>query len=335
MRIIVDGMGGDNAPLEIVKGSVEAVLEYGISITLTGDSDQLKAQLKSLNAPMDHFEIVHASEVITMEDSPVAAIRKKKDSSMVRGFELVKEDPDSVFISAGNTGALMAGSLLKVGRIKGIDRPALAPVLTNRGNGTLLIDAGANTEVKPENLVQFAIMGSVYMEKVLGRKQPSVGLLNIGTEESKGTEVYKSAYHILKDLKRINFVGNIEARDVPAGVVDVLVCDGFTGNIVLKYTEGLAVNLFGMIKEELMKTTIRKIGAMLIKPGLSGFKQKMDYAETGGAPLLGINGGIIKAHGSSNAKAIKNAIRQGKLFLDNKVLSSISSIIPQLSVDQA
>ncbi len=334
MRIIVDGMGGDYAPSEIVKGSLEAVLEYGINITLTGDSARLEEELRSLNAPMDRFEIIHASEVITMEDSPVAAIRKKKDSSMVKGFELVREDPESVFISAGNTGALMAGSLLKVGRIKGIDRPALAPVLPNRGNGTLLIDAGANTEVKPENLVQFAIMGSVYMENVLGRKQPTVGLLNIGTEESKGSEVYKAAYQILKEQKFINFVGNVEAREVPAGVVDVLVCDGFTGNIVLKYTEGLAVNLFGMIKEELVKTTIRKIGAMLIKPGLSGFKRKMDYTETGGALLLGINGGIIKAHGSSNAKAIKNAIRQGKLFLDNKVLSSISDIIPQLYAEQ-
>lgn len=330
MKVIVDGMGGDHAPYEIVKGSVEAALEYDIDISLIGDDKLLRKELKNLGAPINRFNIIHTSQVITMEDSPVRAIKNKKDSSMVKGFELLREDPSRVFISAGSTGALMAGGLLKVGRIKGIDRPALAPVLPNRKGNNLLIDAGANTEVKPINLEQFAVMGSIYMESVLGIENPSVGLINVGVEESKGNEVYKTAYKLLKQIKSINFIGNIEARDIPSGLVDVVVCDGFTGNIVLKYTEGLASNLFGMLKEEMVKTPIRKIGALLIKPGLKGFKNKLDYSETGGAPLLGINGGIIKAHGSSNANAIKNAIRQGKIFTDNEVLKSIKDSISLL-----
>jgi glycerol-3-phosphate acyltransferase PlsX len=325
--IIVDGMGGDNAPKEIVKGCVEAAVEFNINIHLTGDGQRLEDELKKLNAPMDQFTITHTSQVITMEDSPVMAIRKKTDSSMVKGLEMVRQDPDSVLISAGNTGALMAGGLLKVGRIKGIDRPALTSILPNRKNGTLLLDMGANTECKPENLAQFAMMGTVYMEKVVGRPNPTVGLLNIGTEETKGSELYKSAYKILGEMKNINFAGNVEARDVPEGVVDIIVCDGFTGNIVLKYTEGLAFSLFGMLKDEMMKTTRSKLGALLLKPGLRNFKKIMDYAEVGGAPLLGINGGIIKAHGSSNGTAIKNAIRQGKLFLENGVLDSIRGAV--------
>ena len=320
-------MGGDNAPREIVKGSVEAVMEYGIGIILTGDGQRLEDELKKRNAPMEYFKIIHTSQVISMEDSPVMAIRKKTDSSMGKGLELVREDPGSVLISAGSTGALVAGGLLKVGRIKGIDRPALTSVLPNRKSGTLLIDMGANTECKPENLAQFAMMGTIYMEKVLGRSHPTVGLLNIGTEETKGNGLYKSAYKLLREMKNINFAGNVEAREVPAGAVDILICDGFTGNIVLKYTEGLALNLFGMLKEEMMRTAMSKLGALMLKPGLRKFKKMMDYAEIGGAPLLGINGGIIKAHGSSNATAIKNAIRQGKLFLENGVLDSIKSAV--------
>lgn len=330
LKILVDGMGGDHAPGEIVKGCVEASLEYDIDITLIGDENSLKSELEKLSAPMNRFNVIHTSQQITMDDSPVSAIKSKKDSSMVRGFELLRQDPSRVFVSAGNTGALMAGGLLKVGRIKGIDRPALAPILPNRQGHNLLIDAGANTEVKPINLVQFAIMGSIYMSKVLGIKEPTVGLLNVGTEESKGSELYKSAYQQLKKIDTINFKGNIEARDITAGAVDIIVCDGFTGNIVLKYTEGLAYNLFSMLKEQMTKTLTRKLGALLIKPGLKGFKSKLDYTETGGAPLLGINGGIIKAHGSSNANAIKNAIRQGKLFLDNQVLESIKNSISLL-----
>ncbi|MDD2503367.1 MAG: phosphate acyltransferase PlsX [Clostridia bacterium] len=211
--------------------------------------------------------------------------------------------------------------------MKGIDRPALTSLIPYRKRSTLLLDMGANTECKPENLVQFAIMGTVYMENVVGKKNPSVGLLNIGTEETKGSELYKSAYRLMKETKGINFVGNTEARDVPEGVVDILVCDGFTGNIVLKYTEGFAHSLVGMLKETMMKTTRSKLGALMLKPSLMQFKKGMDSTETGGAPLLGINGGIIKAHGSSNGTAIKNAIRQGKLYLENNVLQQIKSIL--------
>jgi glycerol-3-phosphate acyltransferase PlsX len=327
MKIIVDGMGGDHAPKEIVKGSVEAALEYGIDITLTGDAQLLEQELRSLDAPMSRFEIIHTTQVISMEDSPVKAIKGKPDSSMVKAMEMVRKDPNSVLISAGSTGALLAGGLLKVGRIKGIDRPALTALIPFRKKSTLLLDMGANTECKPDNLVQFAIMGTVYMESVIGIKNPTVGLLNIGTEESKGSELYKSAYKLMKDTKGINFTGNIEAREVPEGAVDILVCDGFTGNIVLKYTEGFALSLFGMLKESMMKSTRSKLGALLLKPSLMGIKKGLDSTEIGGAPLLGINGGIIKAHGSSNGTAIKNAIRQGKLYAENDVLRQIKSIL--------
>jgi glycerol-3-phosphate acyltransferase PlsX len=323
MKIIVDAMGGDHAPGEIIQGCIDAVHEYDISLILVGREDILRDELTKRQAPKEKFEIMHASEVIGTQESPVAAIRKKKDSSMVKAFKLLKEDPERVFVSAGNTGALMAGGLLKVGRIKGIDRPALAPMIPNLGQGTLLIDAGANADCKVENLVQFAIMGSIYIERVLGRKNPTVGLVNIGEEETKGNELTKAAYQMLKDTEFIHFIGNIEPRDIPQGVVDVLVCDGFVGNTILKLTEGLAISLFGMLKEEFTQNTITKIGALMLKPGLRKIKASMDYAEHGGAPLLGIKGGIIKAHGSSNARAIKNAIRQGMLFIEHQVLKTI------------
>ena len=323
----------DHAPGEIVKGSLEAVKEYGIHITPDRRQSKAGAGTEEPEGTNGFLTIVHASQLITMEESPVAAIRRKKDSSMVRAMEMIREDSNSVLISAGSTGALLAGGLLKVGRIKGIDRPALTSLLPNRKNGTLLLDMGANTECKPENLLQFAIMGKIYMEKVLSRKNPTVGLLNIGTEETKGSELYKSAHQMMKKAENLNFIGNVEARDVPEGVVDILVCDGFTGNIVLKYTEGLALSLFGMLKELMMKNTISKLAALMLKPGLRQFKKTMDYAEVGGAPLLGIKGGIIKAHGSSNATAVKNAIRQGKLFLENKVLESIQSSVTAIGDD--
>ena len=334
MKIIVDGMGGDLAPHEIVKGSLEAVREYGVKITLTGDRQKLKQELKNLNAPEESFEIIHTSQIITMEDSPVKAIRSKTDSSMVKGLEMVRGNSDTVFVSAGSTGALLAGGLLKVGRIKGINRPALTSLLPFWEKSTLLLDMGANTECKPENLAQFAMMGTIYMESVLGRKNPSVGLLNIGTEDTKGSELYKSAYQMMRGLKNINFVGNIEARDVPKGVVDILVCDGFTGNIVLKYTEGLASSLFSVLKDVMTQNAISKLAALILKPGLRQISKKMDYTEVGGAPLLGINGGIIKAHGSSNATAIKNAIRQGKLFVENRVLERIREAIISTSAGE-
>jgi len=327
MNIIVDAMGGDHAPREIIKGCINAASQMDLKITLVGREDVITKELDYLGASRDIFDIVHAEDVIAADEAPVMAIRRKKQSSMVKGLEMVREDPNRVFVSAGSTGALMAGGLLKVGRLKGIDRPALAPLIPTRKLPVLLIDAGANADCKPENLVQFAIMGSVYMEKVLGRSNPRVGLVNIGEEENKGNELTKAAYSILKEQKNINFAGNIEARDIPEGVVDVLVCDGFVGNTILKLTEGLAITLFGILKEEFTKTFATKMGALLLKPGLMNIKKMMDYDEHGGAPLLGINGGIIKAHGSSKARAIENAIRQGKLFVENKVLENISSYL--------
>ncbi|NLI61383.1 MAG: phosphate acyltransferase PlsX [Clostridiales bacterium] len=327
MKIIVDAMGGDHAPIEVLKGCVEAANEYRLNLTLVGKEDLIKKHLTAMNASLEFFEIINASEVIEPDETPVTAIKRKKDSSMVRGFELLRQDPSSVFISAGSTGALMAGGLLRVGRIKGINRPALAPLIPTKKNPVLLVDAGANADCKPINLVQFAIMGSVYMEKVLGREKPTVGLVNIGTEDTKGNELTKETYSLLQDQKNINFFGNVEARDIPAGIVDIVVCDGFTGNIILKLTEGLASNIFGIMKEEFTKDFRSKIGALLLKPSLRSLKDTMDYAEHGGAPLLGINGGIIKAHGSSDARAIKNAIRQGMLFAEQQVLSNIKAHI--------
>ncbi|HZJ82359.1 MAG TPA: phosphate acyltransferase PlsX [Clostridia bacterium] len=327
MRIMVDAMGGDHAPNEILKGCVEAVNEYNVALTLLGKEDIIKDQLLKMNAPMESLEIINADEVIDPHEAPVTAIKRKKDSSMVKGFEMLRKEPNSVFISAGSTGALLAGGLLKTGRIKGIGRPALAPLIPTRKKPVLLLDAGANTECKPENLVQFAMMGSVYMEKVLGRENPTVGLVNIGTEEGKGNELTKATYLLLKEDKNINFYGNVEARDIPEGIADIIVCDGFTGNIILKLTEGLASSLFATMREEFTRGFISKVGALLLKPSLRGLKNSLDYAEHGGAPLLGINGGVIKAHGSSDARAIKNAIRQGKLFIDRQVLESIRSNI--------
>ena len=320
-------MGGDHAPMEILKGCLDAVKEYEIELTLIGKEDVIQQHLSSLNAPLEVFTIVNASETIEPDEPPVIAIKRKKDSSMVKGFEMLRQHPGSVFISAGSTGALMAGGLLKVGRIKGINRPALAPLIPTKEKPILLIDAGANAECKPENLVQFAIMGTVYMEKVLGRANPTVGLVNIGAEEGKGNELTKATYSLLKEQSNINFYGNVEARDIPAGIVDIIVCDGFTGNVILKLTEGLASSLFGLMKEQFTKGFVSKIGALLLKPSLKGLKDSLDYAEHGGAPLLGVNGGIIKAHGSSDARAIKNAIRQGKRFIDMQVLENIKSNI--------
>lgn len=327
MRIMVDAMGGDHAPGEIIKGCVEAVKEYNVNLTLLGREDLIRKGLLASDAPMEFFDIIHTNEIIEPDEAPVTAIRRKKDSSMVKGFETLRKEPGSVFISAGSTGGLLAGGLLKTGRIKGIGRPALAPLIPTRKKPVLLLDAGANAECKPENLRQFAMMGSVYMEKVLGRKSPTVGLVNIGTEEGKGNELTKETYPLLARDSHINFHGNLEARDIPEGLVDIIVCDGFTGNIILKLTEGLASSIFATLKEEFTKNFITKMGALLLKPSLGEFKNSLDYAEHGGAPLLGINGGVIKAHGSSDARAIKNAIRQGKLFIDRQVLDSIKSNI--------
>ena len=332
MKIAVDAMGGDNAPKAVVEGCIEAVLEYGVEVYLVGLKQEIEKYIKKENIESNKIHIIEASEIINNEESPVNAIKRKKDSSMVIGLKLVRENTCDAFLSAGSTGAFLAGSLLKVGRIKGIDRPALAPVIPTTKGGCMLIDAGANVDCKPKNILQFALMGSIYMEKVMGISSPRVGLLSVGSEEGKGNELTKQSYELLKNCN-VNFIGNIEARDISNGICDVCVCDGFVGNVVLKNTEGLASALMSMIKEEITKTTLSKFGALLLKNSFKGLKKRFDYKEYGGAPFLGIDGIMIKAHGSSDKKAIKNAIRQAKLLYDNQCIEKIAKEINTAGVD--
>lgn len=332
--ILVDAMGGDNAPLEIIRGCIDGVRHFNLDqIVLVGRTDEIEKVLADEGADRSKFKIIDARDIVYTDDVPVAAIRRKKDSSMVKGLEYVRKNPGSVFISAGNTGALMAGGLLKVGRIKGIDRPALAPIIPTLQGEMLLIDAGANADCKPENLVQFGIIGSIYMEKVRKKKNPRVGLLNIGTEETKGNELTKAAFKEMSQLDNINFMGNVEARDILSGEIEVLVCDGFVGNTVLKLIEGAAQAMFSMIKEEVSKKTVTKIGAGLAKPAFRNIKERMDYTQYGGAPLLGVNGGVIKMHGSSNREAVKNALGQAILFIERDVVNTTAEQIAQLEGD--
>jgi len=329
MKIAVDAMGGDKGILVTVKGSIDAVKEYDINIALVGNKALIEDELRKHGYTGNKIEVVHAEDVITNDDEPAMAIRRKKESSMVVALNLVKEGLADGIISAGNTGALLAGGLLIVKRIKGIERAALAPVYPTKKGIAILLDAGANTDSKPKYLQQFAIMGSIYADKVLKIPNPKIGLINIGTEEGKGNELTKDAYTLLSNTN-INFYGNLEARDIPNGYVDVMVCDGFVGNVVLKLTEGLASSIFSSLKEEFMRSFVTKVGALMLKPGLKKFKERLDYTEYGGAPLLGVRGTVIKAHGSSDAKAIKNAIRQAKLFIENKVVNNIEDDIRTL-----
>ncbi|QXM05885.1 phosphate acyltransferase PlsX [Crassaminicella indica] len=324
MRIAVDGMGGDHAPKEIVKGCIECINEVDdIDIFLIGQKNLIEKELEKYAFDSTRIKIIHASEIITNEDKPVKAVRRKKDSSMIVGLNLLKERKVEAFISAGNTGALLAGSLFNLGRIKGIDRPAIASVYPTTKGISLLVDAGANAECKARNLLEFGLMGSVYVEKVLGKENPSIGLANIGIEEGKGTQLIKESFELFKKTD-LNFCGNAEVRDLPKGIVDVIVCDGFVGNVILKLTEGVAMTIMSMLKEQFTKNFINKIGAAILKGSLKEFKKNLDYTEYGGAPLLGINGAVVKAHGSSNAKAIKNAIKQAKIFVEGEVVQIIN-----------
>lgn len=332
MRIAIDAMGGDNAPESAVVGAIQAVKEYGVEVYLVGIKEEIHKHMAEEDKSNEKIIIIDASEIIRNDDTPVTAIKKKKDSSMVVGLKQVKEGNCDAFLSAGSTGAFLAGSLLKVGRIKGIDRPALSPLIPTTKGLCMIIDAGANLDSKPKNLQQFAIMGSIYMEKVMGINNPRVGLLNVGTEEGKGNDLTKQSYELLS-LLNINFIGNIEARDVAEGVCDVCVCDGFAGNVLLKTTEGVAQVIFDILKGVLMKNALTKIAALMLKDGLRTFKKKFDYKEVGGAPFMGIDGIMIKAHGSSDARAIKNAVRQAKLLYDNKCLDIIRQEILKLEVD--
>lgn len=332
MRIAIDAMGGDHAPRSAVEGAVQGVKEYGVEVCLIGIKSEIHKYMSEEDKSNDKISIIEASEIISNDDVPVTAIKQKKDSSMVVGLKQVKDGVCDAFVSAGSTGAFLAGSLLKVGRIKGIDRPALSPLIPTVKGPCMIIDAGANLDCKPKNLQQFALMGSIYMEKVMGINNPRIGLLNVGTEAGKGNELTKQSYELLSKLN-VNFVGNIEARDVAEGICDVCVCDGFAGNVLLKNTEGVAQAIFDILKGILMQNTATKIAALMLKKGLKAFKKKFDYKEVGGAPFMGIDGIMIKAHGSSDARAVKNAIRQAKLLYDNKCLEIIRQEILNLEVD--
>ena len=325
MKIAIDGMGGDNAPKAVVEGVIQAIKEYnGIEVYITGPKELIEEELKKHEFNESSVKVIDAREVIEPNEHPVMALRKKKDSSICKALKLVKDGECDAVISAGSTGAFLAGCTLIVGRIKGVERPALAPIMPGKNGSFMIIDAGANVDCKPNYLTQFAHMGKIYYEGVLGNKKPSVGLVNIGAEEEKGNELTKAAFKLLKEEKNINFVGNVEPRDVSKGDVNVLVCDGFTGNTLLKMYEGVASTLLSMIKSEILDGgIIGKLGALLLKPVFKSLKVKFDYKEYGGAPFLGVDGICIKAHGSSDGKAFKNAIRQTKAFYDNEVLGKI------------
>lgn len=334
MKILLDAMGGDNSPDEMIKGAVEAINDLESEIVLIGDKKVIKEKIKEIYNKEDISEISprliikHASQVITNEESPTEAIKTKKDSSMVVGFQMLKNGEGDVFVSAGSTGAFMAGGLLQVGRIKGIDRPALCPLLpTYDRKGFMLIDCGANTNCRPINLVQFAKIGSVYMKLVEKREDPKVGLLNIGAEEGKGNELLKESFKQLSEEKDINFYGNVEGRYIFDGDVDVVVSDGFTGNVTLKVIEGMGATVNKMLKEELLKNPWRKFLALLLKPALKSFKNRMDYSEYGGALLLGINKPMVKCHGSAKAKLVRITLMQAEKFAKNKVVESIQEIV--------
>ena len=323
MKIVLDGMGGDNAPGAIVKGAVEAAKLIKHDIYIVGRKEDIEAELKKSKFKGKNIKIVDAREVITMDDSPVKAIRRKTESSMVVGLTMVKDGQGDIFISGGNTGALVVGARMILGRIEGIDRPVLASIYPCLGGEpSLLVDAGASSEAKAQNLLEYGLMGSIYMEKVWGRQQPKVGLVNLGIEESKGTSVTKDAYQQLKAAS-INFIGNVEAREVPVGACEVIVCDGFVGNVILKLTEGVAWNILKLIKNKLMRNVKNKLAALMLKSDLKSMKHEFDNEEYGGAPILGVNGPVIKIHGSSGVNAVKNAILKGIPYGQENVVEII------------
>jgi len=327
LRIAIDAMGGDLAPEEAVKGALEAAAEWpDTTFVLVGDEGRVRPLLRGQTPP--NVELRHAAETIEADDEPVRAVRRKKDSSMVVAARMVKEGEADAMLSAGNTGALMAAGLLVVGRIPGVDRPALAQTIPSSDDvGVLALDLGANVDARPEHLHMYAVMGSLYRKLVHGMERPSVGLLNIGTEEGKGTELAKEAYDLLSNEPGIHFTGNVEARDVLQRRCDVLVCDGFSGNIMLKAFEGAAALIMGELKNAFAKSALTKLAAAAVMPGLKGIRRKMDYKEYGGAPLLGLAGVVVKCHGSSDARAFRNGIRQARDAVRHGLIRAIADHI--------
>ena len=326
--VVVDAMGGDLAPVEIVKGAVEAVQKNDrVQVILTGIEEQVRAELGKYSYPEDRISVVHASEVITTEETPVMAIRRKKDSSIVVGQKLLKSGEADAFVSAGSTGAVLVGGNLVAGRIRGIERTPLGALIPTKTGVTLLVDSGANADCRPSHLVQFAQMGSIYMENVIGIKNPRVAIVNIGVEEEKGNALVKDTLPLLKNLENINFTGSIEVREIPNGGADVVVCDGFTGNVILKLYEGVGSVLIGTIKESLMSSLRSQIGALLIKPALKGTLKKFDASQYGGAPLLGLNGLVVKTHGSATANEVCNSIIQCITFKEQGINEKIRAVL--------
>ena len=328
VRVVVDAMGGDNAPGEIVKGAVQAVqAEKDIKVFLVGRQDAVNAELAKYTYDKEKIEVVHAEEVIEMAEPPVNAIRKKKQSSLVIGMNMIMHQEADAIVTAGSTGATLVGGQVLVGRIKGIERPPLAPLVPTEKGVSLLIDCGANVDARPSHLVQFAQIGSIYMENIVGIKNPRVAILNIGAEEEKGNQLVKETFPLLKECPGINFIGSIEAREIPHGGADVIVCEAFAGNIVLKLYEGVAATLLSKVKEGLMSSLRSKIGALLIKPALKQTLKSFDASQYGGAPLLGLNGLVVKTHGSAKAIDVKNSILQCVTFKQQDINGKIKEHI--------
>lgn len=327
MKIAIDGMGGDNAPVAVIDGAIQALKEYdNIELYITGPKEIINSELAKYSYPKEKVTVIDAKEVILPNEHPVMALRRKKDSSIVKALSLVKDGTCHAIISGGSTGAFLAGCTLIVGRIKGVERPALAPIMPGRRGNFMIVDVGANVDCKPAFLVQFAKMGKIYYQKVFNVKNPSIGLINIGEEEEKGNELTKATFKLLKEENSLNFKGNIEPREIPTGDTNILVSDGFVGNTALKMYEGSASSILGIIKDEVLKSSIiSKLGVVLLKPVLKNIMKKFDYKEYGGAPFLGVDGICIKAHGSSDAKAFKNSIKQTKIFYENDVLNDIKN----------
>ncbi len=331
MRIVLDAMGGDHAPQVTIEGGIRAIREYGIEVVMVGQQEVLEAELARHETSGLRLSIIHASQVIEMDDEPASATKAKKDSSMVVGMDLVKRGEAEAFFSAGNSGGVMAAALFRLGRIQGIRRPALTVIYPTMKGSCVLLDVGANTDCKPEWLLQFGIMGSVYAERVLGIKKPRVGIVSNGEEEGKGSILVKEAYTLLR-ASQLNFVGNVEGKDISPGLADVVVTDGLTGNVIVKLSEGLAKFLTGIIESEIRSSPLTSLGGLLARPAFGRARRVLDYSEIGGAPLLGVNGVVIVGHGRSNAEAIKNGIGVAKRAVEGGMLQAISEGLDEVSL---
>ena len=329
-RVALDAMGGDNAPVEMIKGAIDAIRKRSdIKVFLVGQEELIQKELEKYTYENERIEVVNATEVIETAEPPVMAIRKKKDSSIVVAMNMVKKGEADAFVSAGNSGAVLVGGQLIVGRIKGIERPPLAPLLPTAKGVSLLIDCGANVDARPSHLVQFAKLGSIYMEHILGIEKPRVAIVNIGAEEEKGNALVKETFPLLKECEDINFIGSIEARDIPHGYADVIVCEAFVGNVILKLYEGVGSVLIHKVKQGMMSTLRSKIGALLVKPALKETLKSFDASEHGGAPLLGLNGLVVKTHGKSKAQEVSNSIIQCVTFKEQKINDKIRECIKE------